>query len=181
MTEQATFGAGCFWGVEWVFRKVPGVVDAVSGYAGGYTENPTYREVCGKRTGHAEAVEVTFDPGIVSYDDLLEVFWRKHNPRSRNRQGLDVGSQYRSAIFYHSPEQEAAARATRDALQAELRWPRRIWTQIEPASTFWEAEDYHVDYYANNPNAGYCRVVIDPKVAKFRQKFRDRLKSAARA
>ena len=113
--------------------------------AGTPTTRPTARSA-GKRTGHAEAVEVTFDPSSVSYEELLDVFWRKHNPRSRNRQGLDIGSQYRSAIFFHSPEQEAAARATKDALQAELRWPRKIQTQIEPASTFWEAEDYHQQY-----------------------------------
>ena len=116
MTQRATFAAGCFWGVEAAFRQIPGVVSTRVGYTGGHTENPTYSEVCGKRTGHAEAVEVTFDPSVVSYEELLDVFWRKHNPRSRNRQGLDVGSQYRSAIFFHSPEQEAAARRP-DALR----------------------------------------------------------------
>jgi peptide-methionine (S)-S-oxide reductase len=146
MTQRATFAAGCFWGVEAAFRQIPGVVSTRVGYTGGHTQNPTYEEVCRKHTEHAEAVEVTFDPSVVSYEELLDVFWGKHNPRSRNRQGLDVGSQYRSAIFYHSPEQEAAATATRDALAAELRWPRKIWTQIEPAGTFWEAEDYHQQY-----------------------------------
>ena len=139
MTQRATFAAGCFWGVEAAFRQIPGVVSTRVGYTGGHTKNPTYEEVCRKHTEHAEAVEVT-------YEELLDVFWRKHNPRSKNRQGLDVGSQYRSAIFFHSPEQEAAARTTRDALQAELRWPRKIWTQIEPAGMFWEAEDYHQQY-----------------------------------
>ena len=146
MTEKATFAAGCFWGVEAAFRQVPGVIATRVGYTGGHTDNPTYRQVCSHRTGHAEAVEVTFDPEQVSYELLLEVFWRKHNPRSRNRQGLDIGSQYRSAIYFHSPEQEAAARADKDRLQAELRWPRKIQTQIEPASTFWEAEEYHQQY-----------------------------------
>ena len=146
MTEKATFAAGCFWGVEAAFRQIDGVTATRVGYTGGHTDNPTYREVCGKRTGHAEAVEVTFDPAVVSYEELLGVFWRKHNPRSRNRQGFDIGSQYRSAIYFHSPEQEASARRTRDELQAELRWPRRIQTQIELASTFWEAEDYHQRY-----------------------------------
>jgi peptide-methionine (S)-S-oxide reductase len=146
MTERATFAAGCFWGVEAAFRQIPGVLATRVGYTGGHKANPTYREVCSHRTGHAEAVEVTFDPEQVSYEELLDVFWRKHNPRSRNRQGLDVGSQYRSAIFFHSPEQEAAARASKDTLQAELRWPRKIVTQIEPADTFWEAEDYHQQY-----------------------------------
>jgi peptide-methionine (S)-S-oxide reductase len=146
MTEKATFAAGCFWGVEAAFREVPGVTATRVGYTGGDTPNPTYRQVCSHRTGHAEAVEVTFDPEQVSYEELLDVFWRKHNPHSRNRQGLDIGSQYRSAIFFHSPEQETAALASRDALQEELRWPRKIVTQIEPASTFWEAEDYHQRY-----------------------------------
>jgi peptide-methionine (S)-S-oxide reductase len=146
MTEKATFAAGCFWGVEAAFREIPGVVSTRVGYTGGHTDNPTYREVCAHRTGHAEAVEVTFDPAEVYYEELLDAFWRKHNPRSRNRQGFDVGSQYRSAIFFHSPEQEAAARASKDALQAELRWPRKIVTQIEPASTFWEAEEHHQQY-----------------------------------
>jgi peptide-methionine (S)-S-oxide reductase len=146
MTETATFAAGCFWGVEAAFRQIPGVTGTRVGYTGGHKANPTYREVCSHRTGHAEAVEVTFDPEQVSYDELLDVFWHKHNPRSRNRQGLDVGSQYRSAIFFHSPAQERAARASKDALQAELRWPRKIVTQVEPASTFWEAEDYHQQY-----------------------------------
>ena len=147
MRQKATFAAGCFWGVESAFRQIPGVVSTRVGYTGGHTASPTYREVCGKRTGHAEAVEVTFDPEQVSYQELLDAFWRKHNPRSRNRQGFDVGSQYRSAIFVHSPEQEAAARADKARLQAELSWPRKIQTQIEPAGTFWEAEDYHQQYF----------------------------------
>ena len=147
MTQRATFAAGCFWGVESGFRAIPGVTATRVGYTGGYTDNPTYHEVCSHRTGHAEAVEVTFDPEQVSYEQLLEVFWGKHNPHSRNRQGFDIGSQYRSAIFFHSPEQEAAARADKDRLQAELRWPRKIQTQIEPASTFHEAEDYHQQYF----------------------------------
>jgi len=130
MTQKATFAAGCFWGVEAAFRAIPGVTATRVGYTGGHRDNPTYREVCGHRTGHAEAVEVTFDPEQVSYGQLLDVFWTKHNPRSRNRQGFDVGSQYRSAIFFHSPEQEEAARRTKDALQAELRWPRKIQTRI---------------------------------------------------
>ena len=153
MTEKATFAAGCFWGVEAAFRQVPGVTATRVGYTGGHTDNPTYRQVCSHRTGHAEAVEVTFDPDQVSYRELLEVFWRKHNPRSRNRQGLDIGSQYRSAIYFHSPEQEAAARADKERLQAELRWPRKIQTQIERASTFWEAEEYHQQYLEKHGRA----------------------------
>jgi peptide-methionine (S)-S-oxide reductase len=146
MSEKATFAAGCFWGVEAAFRRLDGVVATRVGYTGGHVANPTYRQVCSHRTGHAEAVEVTFDPARISYDELLEAFWRKHNPRSRNRQGFDVGSQYRSAIFFHSPAQEAAARASKDALQAQLHWPQKIRTQIEPAGTFYEAEDYHQQY-----------------------------------
>ena len=146
MTEKATFAAGCFWGVEAAFRRLPGVVTTRVGYTGGHVAFPSYREVCSHRTGHAEAVEVTFDPAQISYDELLGVFWRKHNPRSRTRQGFDVGSQYRSAIFFHSPEQEAAARASKGALQAELHWPLKIRTQIEPAATFYEAEDHHQQY-----------------------------------
>ena len=144
--QKATFAAGCFWGVEHSFREVEGVSDAVSGYTGGTVENPTYKQVCSGSTGHAEAVDVTFDPDVVSYEQLLALFWSIHNPTTRDRQGWDIGSQYRSAIFFHSPEQEAAARADKARLQAELRWPRKIWTQIEPASTFWEAEDYHQQY-----------------------------------
>jgi peptide-methionine (S)-S-oxide reductase len=161
MTERATFAAGCFWGVEAAFRQIPGVVSTRVGYTGGHKAEPTYREVCAHRTGHAEAVEVTFDPEQVSYEDLLGAFWRKHNPRSRNRQGFDIGSQYRSAIFFHSPEQEASARASKDALQAELRWPRRIQTQIEPASTFWEAEDYHQQYLEKRGRAS-CHAALRP-------------------
>ncbi len=146
MTERATFAAGCFWGVEAAFREIPGVVSTRVGYTGGYVENPTYRQVCSHRTGHAEAVEVTFDPEQVSYEELLRVFFRRHNPRSRNRQGLDIGSQYRSAIFFHTPGQEAAARAAKAELQAGLRWPRKVVTRIEPAGAFWEAEEYHQQY-----------------------------------
>ena len=146
MTERATFAAGCFWGIESAFRASPGVTATRVGYIGGHVDDPSYYDVCSDTTGHAEAVEVEFDPEQVSYEELLDALWRKHNPRSRNRQGFDIGSHYRSAIFFHSPEQEAAARASKGALQAELRWPRKIQTQIEPASTFWEAEDYHQQY-----------------------------------
>ncbi|MBA2358636.1 MAG: peptide-methionine (S)-S-oxide reductase MsrA [Actinobacteria bacterium] len=146
MTEKATFAAGCFWGVEAAFRQLPGVQATRVGYTGGHTTNPTYKEVCRRRTGHAEAVEVTFDSAQISYGELLEAFWHKHNPTTRNRQGLDIGSQYRSAIFWHSPEQEAAARASSEALQATLRWPKKVVTEIEPAGPFYEAEDYHQQY-----------------------------------
>jgi peptide-methionine (S)-S-oxide reductase len=147
MDEQlikATFGAGCFWGVEAAFRQLPGVKSTQVGYMGGTTRKPTYEDVCTDQTGHAEVVEVTFDPKLVSYRDVLEVFWNNHNPTTVNRQGPDVGSQYRSVIFYHSPEQLAEARASRDA--AQPRFPKPIVTQILPASDFWRAEEYHQQY-----------------------------------
>ncbi len=141
---KATFGAGCFWGVEAEFRRLAGVKSTQVGYMGGTLEHPTYEDVCTDRTGHAEVVEVTFDPQVISYRDLLEVFWNNHNPTTLNRQGPDVGAQYRSAVFYHSPEQLTEARASRDA--AQTRFPRPIVTQIVPASTFWRAEEYHQQY-----------------------------------
>jgi peptide-methionine (S)-S-oxide reductase len=144
--EKATFGAGCFWGVEAAFREVPGVIDAVSGYLGGKLENPTYEDVCTDTTGHAEVVEVTFDPAQVSYDKLLDVFWGVHNPTTLNRQGPDVGSQYRSAIFFHSPEQEGLAKASKEKLQGSGRFSRPIVTEITPASRFYPAEEYHQRY-----------------------------------
>jgi len=143
-TEKATFGAGCFWGVEETFRRLAGVKDTQVGYAGGQLDNPTYHDVCTDRTGHAEVVEVTFDPRVISYHDLLEVFWDNHNPMTLNRQGPDVGTQYRSAIFFHSAGQAEEARLSRDAAQA--RFPRPIVTEITPASTFWPAEEYHQQY-----------------------------------
>ena len=145
-TERATFGAGCFWGVEAAFRQIPGVVSTAVGYSGGNKDNPTYREVCSDRTGHAEVVEVVYDPSRVSYDKLLNVFWENHNPTTLNRQGPDVGSQYRSAIFFHSPEQEAAALASKARLDASGTYRRLIVTEITPASTFYIAEDYHQQY-----------------------------------
>jgi peptide-methionine (S)-S-oxide reductase len=144
--EKATFAAGCFWGVEAAFRQIPGVVATRVGYTGGHTENPTYERVCSHTTGHAEAVEVTFDPDRVSYEQLLNVFWTKHNPTTKNRQGLDIGDQYRSAIFFHSPEQQEAAERTKKAEQAKVHWPKKIVTEIVPASEFYEAEDYHQQY-----------------------------------
>jgi len=156
-TEKATFGAGCFWGVEEEFRKVPGVVDAAVGYSGGSLENPTYRDVCTDRTGHAEVVEVDFDPAVVSYDRLLDVFWNAHDPTQLNRQGPDVGTQYRSVVFVHSPEQEAAARASLARLETSGRFRRPIATRIEPAGRFWRAEDYHQQYLAKR-GLGSCHV-----------------------
>ena len=146
MSEIATFGAGCFWGVEAAFRRVPGVLDAVSGYSGGHTENPSYKDVCSDRTGHAEVVQVTFDPSKVTYEQLLDIFWKIHDPTQVNRQGPDFGTQYRTAIFYHSPEQEVAARKSKQALEASGKLRRPIATEITPASPFWRAEEYHQRY-----------------------------------
>lgn len=148
--EKATFGAGCFWGVESFFRQVPGVADAAVGYAGGHVQNPTYKQVCSDRTGHAEVVEVTFDPAKVSYDTLLDVFFANHDPTTLNRQGPDVGTQYRSVIFFHSPEQERAAKAKKDTLEKSGRLRRSIVTTIEPAPAFWRAEEYHQRYFEKN-------------------------------
>jgi peptide-methionine (S)-S-oxide reductase len=145
-TQTATFGAGCFWGVEAAFRQVPGVVATAVGYLGGTLVNPTYHDVCTGRTGHAEVVEVQFDPSKVTYDQLLDVFWKNHDPTTLNRQGPDVGAQYRSAIFFHSPEQEKAALASKERLQTSGRFRRPIVTEVTPASTFYKAEDYHQQY-----------------------------------
>jgi peptide-methionine (S)-S-oxide reductase len=145
-TEKATFGAGCFWGVESIFRNVKGVTDAAAGYAGGKTENPTYEDVCSDETGHAEVVQVEFDPAVVSYRQLLEVFWSNHNPTTLNRQGPDVGTQYRSVIFYHTPEQRAAAEESKAELEKSARFRHPIVTQIEPAPKFHRAEEYHQRY-----------------------------------
>lgn len=146
MLERATFAAGCFWGVEATFRSVKGVVSTSVGYTGGWTENPTYEMVCTDKTGHAEAVEVVFDPQVVNYEDLLNVFWECHDPTQKNRQGPDVGTQYRSAIFYHSPEQEQAARRSKEQLEKSGKYKRPIVTEIVPASMFWRAEEYHQQY-----------------------------------
>jgi peptide-methionine (S)-S-oxide reductase len=146
MSEIATFGAGCFWGVEAAFRRVPGVLNVVSGYSGGQTQNPTYRDVCSDTTGHAEVVQVTFDPDKVSYQQLLDVFWKMHDPTQVNRQGPDFGTQYRTAIFFHSPEQEAIAKKSKQALDASGSFRRPIATEITPAGPFWPAEEYHQRY-----------------------------------
>lgn len=145
-TEKAMFGAGCFWGVEQAFREVPGVIEAVSGYSGGHIDNPTYKDVCGDETGHAEVVEVTYDPAKVKYEQLLDVFWNMHDPTQVNRQGPDFGTQYRTVIFYYTPEQEKTATASKEALAKSGRFSRPIATAIEPAKTFWRAEEYHQRY-----------------------------------
>jgi peptide-methionine (S)-S-oxide reductase len=148
MIEKATFGAGCFWGVEAAFREIPGVLDVAVGYEGGHTPNPTYKQVCTDATGHAEVVEIDFDPAKVSYEAIVQAFWKLHDPTQVNRQGPDYGTQYRSAIFYHSPEQEKAARASKDALEASGTLRRPVATVIEPAQTFYRGEDYHQQYLA---------------------------------
>lgn len=155
--EKATFGAGCFWGVEEAFRQMPGVIDTKVGYAGGTLENPTYRDVCSDRTGHAEVVQVTFDPALISYRQLLDSFFNLHDPTTRNRQGPDVGSQYRSVVFFHSPDQEREARALITQLQSSGRFKRPIVTQIEPAPQFYEAEDYH-QRYLQKQGLGSCHI-----------------------
>jgi peptide-methionine (S)-S-oxide reductase len=154
---KATFGAGCFWGVEAAFRKVKGVVSTAVGYMGGTLENPTYEDVCTDRTGHAEVVEILYDPARVSYEDLLDIFWKFHDPTTMNRQGPDYGTQYRSVIFYHTPEQDAAARKSKDILQQSGEYKRDIVTKIEPAAKFWRAEEYHQQYYEKTGRAS-CRI-----------------------
>ncbi|MGB6199607.1 MAG: peptide-methionine (S)-S-oxide reductase MsrA [Candidatus Acidiferrales bacterium] len=155
MTEIATFGAGCFWGVEEAFRRVPGVLDTAVGYTGGHTENPTYKDVCTDRTGHAEVVQVTFDPAQVNYEQLLDVFWEEHDPTQVNRQGPDFGKQYRTAIFFHSPEQEAIAKKSKAALEASGKFRRPIATEITAATTFYRGEEYH-QHYLEKRGAASC-------------------------
>ena len=174
--ETATFGAGCFWCVEAIFQDLKGVHSVVSGYSGGDVENPTYQQVCAGRTGHAEAVQITFDPEVISFAELLYVFWRTHDPTTLNRQGADTGPQYRSAIFYHDEAQKAAAEKSKKETEAARLWPDPIVTEITLFRNFYQAEGYHQDYYRSNPNQPYCRVVIDPKVRKFKKEFQDRLK-----
>jgi len=174
--ETTTLGGGCFWCLEAVYDQLKGVTDVVSGYAGGQVDNPTYKQVCSGRTGHAEVVQVTFDPAVISFEDILDVFFTIHDPTTLNRQGADVGTQYRSAIFTHSPEQKAAAEAVIRRVEEQGLWPNPIVTEVALLDVFYPAENYHQEYYENNPNAGYCRVVIAPKVAKFRKAYLDKLK-----
>jgi len=177
--EVATLGGGCFWCLDAVYRDVLGVERVVSGYAGGHVANPTYEQVCGKRTGHAEVVQVWYDPAVITYDDILTIFWRIHDPTTPNRQGNDVGPQYRSAIFYHDEAQKAAAERSRAETEAARVWADPIVTEIVPLDVFYEAEDYHQDYFSNNPYQPYCVYVVDPKVRKFRKSFADKLKATA--
>ncbi|HZG69417.1 MAG TPA: peptide-methionine (S)-S-oxide reductase MsrA [Herpetosiphonaceae bacterium] len=177
--EVATLAGGCFWCLEAVFADLQGVEQVVSGYAGGHVPNPTYRQVCSETTGHAEVVQVRFDPAVISFRELLEVFFTIHDPTTLNRQGADVGSQYRSAIFYHSPEQERTAREVIAELSAARLWDAPIVTEVTPLDTFYPAEDYHQNYYQQNSNQPYCRVVIAPKVAKVRKQYLAKLKQPA--
>ncbi|MBX2974762.1 MAG: peptide-methionine (S)-S-oxide reductase MsrA [Ignavibacteriaceae bacterium] len=173
---KATFGSGCFWCTEAIFENVKGVSDVVSGYSGGKVFNPTYEQVCSGTTGHAEVVQLTYDSAVVSYDELLEIFWKTHDPTTLNRQGADIGTQYRSVIFYHNDEQKEKAKYYRDKLNKEGIWNNPIVTEISPIENFFEAEKYHQNYYENNPNQGYCSFVITPKLEKFKKIFKDKLK-----
>ena len=177
--EKATLGGGCFWCLEAVYEELKGVESVVSGYSGGHLPNPTYEQVCGKRTGHAEAVQVSYDPAVITFDDLLDVFFTIHNPTTPNQQGSDVGPQYRSIILTHSDEQKAAAGAKIEEVNAAGLWNDPIVTEVEPLETFYPAEDYHQGYFRQNPYRGYCMMVIAPKVAKFRKHYFDRLKKAS--
>ncbi|OGU08714.1 MAG: peptide-methionine (S)-S-oxide reductase [Gemmatimonadetes bacterium RBG_16_66_8] len=176
-TERATLAGGCFWCLEAVYQQLRGVESVRSGYAGGHSQRPTYELVCTGLTGHAEVVEITFEPAVISYRELLEVFFTIHDPTTLNRQGADVGTQYRSAIFYHTPEQKATAEQAIEEMTAQRLWPDPIVTEVVPLETFHPAEDDHRDYYARNPGQGYCQVVIAPKVAKARKTFLEKLKA----
>jgi len=173
--EVATLGGGCFWCLDGIYRQLKGVESVVSGYAGGTKPNPTYREVCGGNTGHAEVVQITYDPSQISYRDLLDVFFTIHDPTTQDRQGGDIGPQYRSIILTHSDAQARIAQQTIADVTADGIWDDPIVTHIEPLTTFYPAETYHQDYFANNPNQPYCQVVIAPKVAKFRRKYLEKL------
>lgn len=174
--ELATLAGGCFWCLEAVYVELKGVDKVVSGYSGGHVAKPTYKEVTSGQTGHAEVVQITFNPEVITYKELLEVFFTIHDPTSLNRQGADVGTQYRSAIFYHSPEQQATAEKVIADLTAAQIWKNKIVTEVNKLDAFYKAEDYHQNYYALNPDQAYCRMVIEPKVIKFRKQFLPKLK-----
>jgi peptide-methionine (S)-S-oxide reductase len=176
ITEVATFGSGCFWCTEAVFQQLKGVQKVVSGYSGGAMPNPTYEQVCGGATGHAEVIQVTFDPAVVSYPELLEVFWRSHDPTTRNRQGNDVGTQYRSAVFYHSDRQRELAERYKAKIDAAGVFGAPIVTEIVPFTTFYPAEGYHQNYYADNSRQPYCQAIIGPKLDKLKKVFGEKLK-----
>lgn len=175
-SETATFGNGCFWCTEAVFQQLEGVKKVTSGYSGGHVPNPTYEQVCAKNTGHAEALQIVYDPAVISFDELLEVFWKTHDPTTLNRQGNDVGPQYRSVIFYHNNTQKEKAEAYKARLDKSGAWPDPIVTDIEPFKNFYPAENYHQNYYKLNGKAPYCQYVIRPKLEKFEKVFKDKLK-----
>jgi peptide-methionine (S)-S-oxide reductase len=179
-TDTATFGTGCFWCTEAIFERLKGVVKVVSGYGGGNVPDPTYEEVCTGTTGHAECCQIIYDPSKISYDELLEVFWKTHDPTTLNRQGNDVGTQYRSVIFYHSPEQKEKAEHYKEKLDSSGAFSKPIVTTIEPYKNFYSAEDYHQKYYEYNGGQMYCRLVIAPKLDKFEKVFKDKLKSSVK-
>jgi peptide-methionine (S)-S-oxide reductase len=174
--EIATFGAGCFWCVEAIFQSLKGVEKVVSGYSGGAVKNPSYKEVCTGRTAHAEVVQITFDPSVISFAELLEVFFETHDPTTLNRQGADEGTQYRSAVFYHSDEQRRLAELAKKAGDESGNWSDPIVTEITAFTNFYSAEDYHQDYFAMNGEQPYCKMVVRPKVDKFKKKFQEKLK-----
>ena len=174
--EVATFGAGCFWCVEAIFERVRGVAEVKSGYSGGHVKNPSYKEVCSGSTGHAEVCQISYNPKLITYSELLEVFWKTHNPTTLNRQGNDIGTQYRSAVFYHTEEQKRIAEEMKSRLNLEKIWEDPIITEIVAFEEFYPAEDFHEDYYARNPNQGYCNFIITPKINKFEKIFKDYLK-----
>lgn len=172
----ATFGNGCFWCTEAIFQQLKGVETVVSGYTGGQVKNPTYKEVCSGTTGHAEAIQITYDPSVISYREILDVFFYTHDPTTLNRQGADVGTQYRSAIFFHDKEQESDAKTIIAQLTSEGVYSDPIVTEVTPIGVFYKAEDYHMNYYNNNKNQGYCRAVINPKLDKFMKKYASKTK-----
>jgi peptide-methionine (S)-S-oxide reductase len=177
--EITTLGGGCFWCVEAVYQELQGVQSAVSGYAGGTVDNPTYYQVCSGTTGHAEVVQITFDPKIIAFEDILYVFWRTHDPTTLNRQGYDVGTQYRSIILYHSEQQRAIAEQSKRDTDASGLWPHPLVTEISPFTTFYKAEDYHQNFYRDNPYQPYCLAIIDPKIRKLRKELREKLKNTS--
>lgn len=176
MSQKATFGAGCFWCVEAVFQRLRGVESVISGYTGGETKNPTYKQVCTGNTGHAEVIQITFNPEQISFSDLLEVFWHSHDPTTLNRQGNDVGTQYRSAIFYHNEEQKIIAEESKNKINSSNEFKDSIVTEITPLGDFYNAEDYHQNYYNENSYQPYCSFVITPKIKKLQQKYSEKLK-----
>jgi len=178
MTDTATFGAGCFWCTEAVFQELKGVLKVTSGYSGGHVANPTYEQVTAKTTGHAEVTQIVYNPEVISFDELLEVFWKTHDPTTPNRQGADVGPQYRSAIFYHTATQKELAEKYKADLDKSGAFDAPIVTEISPYKNFYSAEDYHQNFYANNPNYGYCTYVIKPKLDKFRKVFQEKLRKS---